>query len=199
MAPCIFTRVQLRKVIYMTIDLSELFLLNTRIHDTDEGEYTGACRQYTVEPEMIFFEIKGYSYPVVDKKPFIAEVSLKGRNKVHINGEVSISLEMPCDRCLEPTTQNIVFSFEKDIDFDEDTSEDMDDRSYIDGKTIDIDGMLYSEILMNLPTKVLCNEECKGICRVCGKNLNKGDCGCDSFVPDPRMSVISDIFKNFGK
>ena len=38
---------------------------------------------------------------------------------------------------------------------------------------------------------------CKGICRKCGKNLNEGACGCDDSVPDPRMSVIQDIFKQF--
>lgn len=182
----------------MILDLSELFLLHTRTHDNDGEDFAGAHRQYTVELQMDSFEIKGLSYPVIDKKPIVTEVYLNGRNKIHISGDACISLSMPCDRCLEPTTQGIEFSFNKDIDFDEESSDD-EDRSYIDGKTIDIDEMLYSEILMNLPTKVLCNEKCKGICRVCGQNLNKGDCGCDTFVPDPRMSVISDIFKNFGK
>ncbi len=39
-------------------------------------------------------------------------------------------------------------------------------------------------------------DDCKGICPVCGQNLNEKECGCDTFVPDPRMAVIQDIFKN---
>jgi uncharacterized protein len=84
------------------------------------------------------------------------------------------------------------------LDFNKDKqSEDMEEQSFLDGNIIDIDEMLYPEIFINLPTKVLCRDDCKGICRVCGKNLNQGECGCDTFVADPRMAAISDIFKNF--
>ena len=50
--------------------------------------------------------------------------------------------------------------------------------------------MLYNEILVDLPTKVLCSEDCKGICRVCGHNLNEGTCDCEDTGLDPRMSVV---------
>ena len=45
-----------------------------------------------------------------------------------------------------------------------------------------------------MPVKVLCRPDCKEICKKCGHNLNDGDCGCDTFVPDPRMAAIKDIF-----
>ena len=45
--------------------------------------------------------------------------------------------------------------------------------------------------------KVLCSEDCKGICNVCGQNLNEGTCDCEDTGLDPRMSVIRDVFKNF--
>ena len=48
--------------------------------------------------------------------------------------------------------------------------------------------------LVNMPVKVLCKPGCKGICKQCGHNLNEGECGCDTFVPDPRMAAIKDIF-----
>ena len=43
--------------------------------------------------------------------------------------------------------------------------------------------------------KILCKEDCKGLCSVCGKDLNEGKCDCDTFVPDPRMAAIMDIFR----
>ena len=67
----------------------------------------------------------------------------------------------------------------------------------IDGYYLDVDKMLYNEILIGWPMKVLCSEDCKGICNVCGQNLNKGTCDCEDTSLDPRMSVVRDLFKNF--
>ena len=59
-----------------------------------------------------------------------------------------------------------------------------------------VNSLVYEEILLGFPMKVLCQEDCKGICKVCGANLNQGECGCVRTEPDPRMSVIRDIFNN---
>ena len=64
----------------------------------------------------------------------------------------------------------------------------------MDGFHLDVETLVHNEILMNWPMKILCKEDCRGICPVCGQNRNQGDCGCDTFVPDPRMAVIQDIF-----
>ena len=53
------------------------------------------------------------------------------------------------------------------------------------------------DVLMSWPLKVLCKEDCKGICSRCGKNLNEGPCGCAEEPKDPRMAAISDIFSKF--
>ena len=76
-------------------------------------------------------------------------------------------------------------------------SEDLDEANYIDGYTLDVDQLISSEILIGWPTKILCSEDCKGICNVCGQNLNQGTCNCEDTSLDPRMSVIRDVFKNF--
>ena len=57
-----------------------------------------------------------------------------------------------------------------------------------------VEELVNTEITVNLPMKVLCKADCKGICRQCGKDLNTGSCECDAFVPDPRMAAIKDIF-----
>ena len=57
--------------------------------------------------------------------------------------------------------------------------------------------LLIQEVLhMYWPTKILCKEDCKGICKKCGKDLNQGACGCDDFVPDVRFANLMDIFNN---
>ena len=60
-----------------------------------------------------------------------------------------------------------------------------------------MDELILEEVIPLLPTKVLCDEDCRGLCPVCGTNLNKEECGCDRTVKDPRMAAIQDIFKNF--
>ncbi len=64
----------------------------------------------------------------------------------------------------------------------------------MEGYHLNVDELINNELLLNWPMKILCKEDCKGICKVCGKNLNDGACGCDDFVPDPRMAAIKDLF-----
>ena len=62
---------------------------------------------------------------------------------------------------------------------------------------VDMTIPVMQEIILNLPTRVLCKEDCKGICNRCGANLNFETCDCDTRSLDPRMAVIQDIFKQF--
>ena len=80
---------------------------------------------------------------------------------------------------------------------EEERIEALDESSFIQNKELDTDKLLHNEILINWPMRVLCKEDCKGICSRCGANLNQGSCDCDTADLDPRMAVISDIFKNF--
>ena len=73
----------------------------------------------------------------------------------------------------------------------------MDEADYMKGFQLDIDKMVYDEILVNWPMKVLCREDCKGICKKCGTNLNVKTCDCEKSELDPRMAAIQDIFNKF--
>ena len=80
---------------------------------------------------------------------------------------------------------------------DEERQEQMDEDNYIAGYELDVDALIADEIVLQWPMKVLCKEDCKGLCTVCGKNLNTGECGCDRTVLDPRMAAFLDIFEQF--
>lgn len=183
----------------MKLDLSKYISegQGRRAHN-DDYQIKRVEQQYTVEPEFDVFKTGFSEYEVTHKEPIVLTITRTGNNKLHIGGDVSLAINIPCDRCLEAVNYPIDFELSIDLDFNEDkNSEYMEETSFLDGHIIDIDEMLYPEIFINLPTKVLCRDDCKGICRVCGKNLNQGECGCDTFVADPRMAAISDIFKNF--
>ena len=71
----------------------------------------------------------------------------------------------------------------------------LDEQFYVSGYNLDVDQQVGNELTLNLPMKILCSEDCRGICNRCGTNLNRGTCDCDKRSLDPRMSVIQDIFK----
>lgn len=90
-----------------------------------------------------------------------------------------------CNRCLEK------FVFPMEIAFFEEIPK----EGLIDEKMIDLTDSIYEHIMLELPIKTLCNEDCKGLCLQCGQNLNIQDCGCDRQVVDPRLVKLQEYFK----
>lgn len=145
------------------------------------------------------FKLDGIEYEIASKTPLDVTLTNTGEKKVLIEGHAKLSLIIPCSRCLEEVTVPIEINYEKEIDFNEtedDRTRELDETNYISGYNLDVDVLVYDEIFIGFPTKVLCQEDCQGICNVCGMNLNNGTCDCESTSLDPRMSAIRDIFKN---
>lgn len=138
-------------------------------------------------------------FPVIEKKPFILTIKHLKNNEIQLIGKTTVTMEFPCDRCLKPVKMEVSICIDKDIKLNE-ISEDLhmiEEKNYIDGYNLDVDKVLLCEILIGWPMKILCCEDCKGVCNVCGQNLNEGTCTCEDTGIDPRMSVIRDVFKNF--
>ena len=156
----------------------------------------------SVPIEITSFKSEMGTYNITDTTPLELSVEYAGERKLWIRGKGEITAVAPCDRCLEPVATvfnlNISRITKGNVtDESEVESEDLDEANYIDGYTLDVDQLVGSEILIGWPTKILCSEDCKGICNVCGQNLNQGTCNCEDTSLDPRMSVIRDVFKNF--
>ena len=85
-----------------------------------------------------------------------------------------IRLIIPCDRCLEDVENTFHITIDRSVNpnTESDGIEDVDELSFIDGYMLDVDKLIIDEIVVALPTKVLCKEDCKGLCSVCGTNLN---------------------------
>ncbi len=148
------------------------------------------------------FRVNSGVYPVVSKKDAHIRVAYAGERKLRITGTCDLTIEIPCDRCLQAVLVEFALDFEREIknsgaETGSEKTDQLDENNYIDGYFLDVDKLLYNEILVGWPMKVLCSEDCKGICSVCGQNLNEGACDCEDTGLDPRMSVIRDVFKNF--
>ena len=154
-------------------------------------------RTSSYEPDT--FVRLGVTYSILEKEAVELEIENLGGRKVKIGIKTKVVLSAPCDNCLAEQRVEIPVSSEVEVDFnqsEEDRVNDLNETAYIDGYDLDVDRLVYEEILLGFPLKVLCQEDCKGICKVCGANLNQGECGCVRTEPDPRMSVIRDIFNN---
>jgi uncharacterized protein len=96
-------------------------------------------------------------------------ISLVGNTNVRIKGEIEGIFELVCDRCADSFLQN------KKIELDEifELS-----KKELSDRLVDLDSKVRDIIVMSFPIKILCNENCKGICLGCGVNLNKEKCKC---------------------
>ncbi|MBC5659641.1 DUF177 domain-containing protein [Anaerosacchariphilus sp. NSJ-68] len=153
----------------------------------------------TVETEFQSFDSSLGSFPLTEEEPLNLTLTNLGGDKLLVEGEQKFVAKIPCDRCLTETEVPIEIFFSKEIDMKQSAEgriDDLDETDFIDGYNLDTEKLVYGELLLNWPMKTLCRDDCKGICKKCGKNLNEGDCGCDTVELDPRMAVIADIFKN---
>lgn len=156
----------------------------------------GKVNRVSVSLEMTSFASRLGRFLITEKSPVDFLFTNAGVNKAKIEGSVKLTFRTQCDRCLTEVPTSLVLVFDRTVTSpDGELSEDSDDDlSFMEGYQLNVETFVYNEILVNWPMKILCRPECKGVCPVCGRNLNEGECGCDTFVPDPRMAVIQDIF-----
>lgn len=172
----------------MLISLSELMITKDKV------------MQISAPIELKVFEYQGTAYRFAKKEPVELTLTNLGNRTVMIEGSTNISLTLFCSRCLKEIIYPMNISIQKEVDFnlsEAERAEGLDETNYIIGYSLDVDTLIYDEILIGFPMKLLCSEDCKGLCLSCGANLNEKTCDCDNFNYDPRMSVIRDIFNNF--
>ena len=164
---------------------------------TDVFTNEGRTVTMQVDTDLVEVIIGRETFPIKDKTPINLTFTNIGKGKVRITGDAKITLGMNCDRCLKPVDETIELAIDREVyapDRIADVPDEIVDQDFIDGCQMDLDDFLNIEIVINLPTKVLCKPDCRGICRQCGTDLNTGICDCDTFIPDPRMALIKDIF-----
>jgi uncharacterized protein len=140
----------------------------------------------------------------------------KLRDGVLVRGQFTVQLTSPCKRCLADVVTEIPVPFTLNLmnrasrEQDEESGGEKDDGSasagsfgleqadqdWFNGKTIDFDPILREQLLLALPMHVVCREECKGLCSVCGQDLNVKSCGCERKVVDPRLAKLKYIKLN---
>lgn len=137
------------------------------------------------------------------------EVSVEGRatrkgDEVRLRGRLTAEVEVYCDRCAAAIVAPLKVEFDTSflpaevekaaVENVELQPDDLDRSVYEDG-AVDLDDLVREQILLALPTRSLCREDCKGLCAACGANLNAGACDCASQEVDPRWAALADLKK----
>ncbi len=121
---------------------------------------------------------------------------------------LSLKTELPyrgeCARCLAPVNGVFSLDFERTVTpegmlTDEQIEDNVDEYIVLSGKELDIDEQLREELVLSFPQKLLCSEDCEGLCPKCGKPRREGDCGCPQKEIDPRLAVLKTLFDEKSK
>ena len=104
-----------------------------------------------------------------------------------------------CARCLAPVRGVFSLDFQRTVVAEgtlseEQLDEHFDEYAVLDGSMLDVDQQLIEELLLDFPTKLLCEEDCQGLCPKCGKPRREGDCGCPTKEIDPRLAILKTFF-----
>ncbi|MEJ5186405.1 MAG: DUF177 domain-containing protein [Candidatus Geothermincolales bacterium] len=127
---------------------------------------------------------------------------------IWVRGKIEGWVSMECTRCLDTYHREldlrvdefyrrpgleVVDELEGKLPRDMEVPEE--DAYVIEDNMVDLYVLVNDAIMLSLPIKHLCSEECKGLCPVCGKNLNQGECGCVREAIDPRWEALRVLLK----
>ncbi len=109
---------------------------------------------------------------------------------LNLTGELTADMVCICDRCGAEFDSTKTTALHATI-VEEDDGENP-ELFLLEGDEIDLDEILSTCFILDMETKFLCREDCKGLCPKCGKNLNLGPCGCRKEI-DPRFAVLEQL------
>ncbi|MGB5660320.1 MAG: DUF177 domain-containing protein [Thermoanaerobaculia bacterium] len=118
-----------------------------------------------------------------------------------LDGRLEYEQTVTCGRCLEP----LVLPVESDVrlrlvttapaaaEGEIELTEDDLETVYVEGEEMDTLQLVREQLLLNIPMRSLCSEECLGLCPTCGANRNCESCGCDQVEVDPRWEALKNL------
>ncbi len=149
----------------------------------------GMVKEFSFELDLSSQELSG-------TKPFVAPVRVSGSagnytGIVELRAKAVFELETSCDRCAKPITlpqeTEIFHTLVTHLN-----DESNDELMLVNELRFDLDPLITEDIFLDLPSKLLCSEDCKGVCPRCGKDLNQGSCSCEKEV-DPRLAALKQL------
>ena len=136
----------------------------------------------------------GVSCPV--SEPVVAQGVVRNTAGVLLmKGTVSTTIHGICDRCAAEFDREIGFPIDVVLVTELSNEENEDEWVFpLEGDSADLDDIVRTVFVLNLDSKLLCRDDCKGLCYRCGKNLNHGPCNCEKEL-DPRFAALKQLLE----
>ncbi len=136
----------------------------------------------------------GVSYPV--SEPVLAEGNVRNTAGVLVmQGSIATTIHGICDRCASEFHRKVEFPIDVVLVTKLESEENEDEWVFpLEGDSADLDDIVRTVFVLNLDSKLLCKEDCKGLCPQCGKNLNDGPCICRKEL-DPRFAALKQLLE----
>ena len=152
----------------------------------------GSSYEFDYELSLSHISVSGVN-------PLKSPVKVNGMVKnntgiVTLSANVELIYSAFCDRCAEATEKTYNYDFSHNL-IASLSNEDNDDFLVVSDMRLDLDELIEEDVNLELPTKFLCSDECKGVCVMCGKNLNKDQCDCKKPI-DPRLEGLLQFLDN---
>jgi uncharacterized protein len=134
-------------------------------------------------------------------EPAKVQGTVHKRGDAELRGEVHTKVNVSCARCLKPVELPIDVKFTErfvpEVSWQHEEGHELQaedlNLAVFDGEGIELDDVVREEILLALPAQVLCREDCKGLCPVCGVDRNEVNCECESGATDSRWEKLKDL------
>jgi uncharacterized protein len=179
----------------------------------DEIKDAGLRRGWDVAREAIDEMVSGDAAGYRARGPTHLEAKLdRIDRRVRVDAHGKAELNVPCGRCLVPVALDVPVEFKLTLvpadEYVDDPRSEGDpatgpvagsfepgqaEEEVYTGKVVDLDPIVREQLLLALPSYPVCKDDCKGLCPVCGANLNDRECGCDRHVPDPRWAALKNV------
>ena len=150
-------------------------------------------------------EIKGSErVRVGDGQSLDAELDLTAElvaGDLMVKGSIDAKLPLECSRCLGSyeykvsVNIDLAFCSEPEASDENEVAASEMNTGFLSGDELDLAEVVAEQILLNVPMKPLCSDECKGLCPKCGADLNEKDCGCDRSYVNPQFQALQDYLK----
>lgn len=138
--------------------------------------------------------VEALEFPSVESfssTPFAKGKVVNTAGILSLVGEIHADMVCICDRCGQSFESTKIQELDVALAADPEDAENP-DIFVVEGNGIDLNEVLETSFILDMETKFLCTEDCKGLCGTCGKNLNEGPCDCRKPV-DPRLAVLGQL------
>lgn len=154
--------------------------------------FMGEADRLPIDTELDFSQVDFQGQlPFSEPVRVVGEITVRA-GVVQLSAKAVFAFHGRCDRCLSPFVRHYEIPLEHTLVTSLENEEN-DDYVLLEQFGFDLDELVQADILLELPYKSLCREDCRGLCPLCGKNLNEGLCGCTHKSVDPRLAVLGQL------